>query len=316
MNQQLAAQTPETKKPPASHGILQRRCACGKPITANGECAACNKKRQKLQRKAINPNESQMSEGANASRLQPKQFANRKPRRRDRSTHGDELSQLPSGRLSRQAAPPQPQNNVPAAPQYRDCTPAITGQADPNRVLEAARGRAREFVGAASRALNQAPTAGTTYATALNRHFVLSPPAGLLGGAANAAARIGLQTVYQRIQGALVRNNFICNTGRICNRTEQAFWIPDDDLIHVCPRFWGQGRTCQAIILVHEAAHDVGIDAAPGGHAPNRGSGNYPTGNNPPPAGQNFVARQNNPDAYAFFAAHIWRDTDTGRSCF
>jgi hypothetical protein len=23
-----------------------------------------------------------------------------------------------------------------------------------------------------------------------------------------------------------------------------------------------------------------------------------------------------NPDAYAFFAAHIWRNTDSGRSCF
>jgi hypothetical protein len=54
MNQQLATQTPETKKPLISHGILQRRCACGKPITTNGECAACNKKRQKLQRKATN----------------------------------------------------------------------------------------------------------------------------------------------------------------------------------------------------------------------------------------------------------------------
>jgi hypothetical protein len=111
--------------------------------------------------------------------------------------------------------------------------------------------------------------------------------------------------------------NFICNTGRICNRTTQAFWIPEDELIHVCPHFWDTNTTiCQAIIFVHEAAHDVGIDAVGPGHAPNRGSANYPTGNVAPPGGQTTAARLNNPDSYAFFAAHIARDTDIGRSCF
>lgn len=32
---------------------LQRKCACGKSIIANGECAECNKKRLKLQRKGV-----------------------------------------------------------------------------------------------------------------------------------------------------------------------------------------------------------------------------------------------------------------------
>lgn len=36
-------------------GILQRKsCSCGKPIVANGECAECNKKQQRLQRSAVN----------------------------------------------------------------------------------------------------------------------------------------------------------------------------------------------------------------------------------------------------------------------
>lgn len=33
---------------------LQRKCACGKPITVNGECTECQKKRVTLQRKAVN----------------------------------------------------------------------------------------------------------------------------------------------------------------------------------------------------------------------------------------------------------------------
>lgn len=33
---------------------MQRKCACGRPITANGECAECRKKRLSLQRRAVN----------------------------------------------------------------------------------------------------------------------------------------------------------------------------------------------------------------------------------------------------------------------
>ena len=70
-----------------------------------------------------------------------------------------------SGVLQRQPA-------APAVPAYRDCTAAVTGVADPNDRLEAARLRAREFVGAAIRVLGAAPAAGSTYATALDRHFI------------------------------------------------------------------------------------------------------------------------------------------------
>ena len=199
------------------------------------------------------------------------------------------------------------QRQAVAPPNYRDCTPAITGRADANQLIENARLRARRYVGAAIRALAAAPAAGSTYAAALNRHFI----------APTAAQRGNIRATYQQIMRELQVRNFICNTGKICDRTTQAFWIADDQLIHVCPHFWDTKTTiCQAIIFVHEAAHDVGIDAVGPGHAPNRGSVAYPIGNVAPPAGQATAARLNNPDAYAFFAAHIARNTDIGRNCF
>jgi hypothetical protein len=194
----------------------------------------------------------------------------------------------------------------PTAPTFRDCTVTIAGRADANDILDAARRRARSFVFAARRALGAAPAAGTTYATAAQRHFV----------GPTAAQRTAIRARYQGILNNLRPANFICNTGRICDARDQAFWIPQDDLIHVCPDFWTVNRTCQAIILIHEAAHDSGVDAGAGAHAPNRGEAAYPTGNVAAPVGQTTAIRMGNADAYGFFAAHIWRNTDTGRSCF
>jgi hypothetical protein len=211
------------------------------------------------------------------------------------------INPMPS--LHRQVVPPGGAPGV--APQYRDCTQAITGIADANQQLESSRQRARNFVSSAISRLNNAPAASTPYETALQRHFI----------APTAADRATIQGSYRQIFAALTVNNFICNSGAICG-TEQAFWLPDDDLLHVCRPFWTQGLTCRAIILIHESAHDAGIDAAPGGHAPNRGSADYPTGNVAAPAGQTTAGRMNNPDAYAFFAAHVWRSTDTGSTCF
>lgn len=194
---------------------------------------------------------------------------------------------------------------APAVPAYRDCSAAITGEADANERLDAARLRAREYVGAAIRALGAAPVAGTTYATALNRHFI-NP---------TAAQRAAILATFQQIRGTLRVGNYICNSNNICG-TEQAFWIPDDELVHVCPAFWDLDRTCGAIVLIHEGGHDVGVDAAIAGHPPNRGEAAYPAGNTAPPVGQTTAQRIQNPDAYAFFAAHLWRSTDTSRTCF
>ena len=203
-------------------------------------------------------------------------------------------------------SPPAVQRQ-PAVPAYRDCTPSITGIADANEKFEAARLRAREYIGAARGALAAAPAAGTTYATALNRHFV----------APAAADRASIEATYGQILGTLVVSNYICNSTNICG-TEQAFWIPDDELVHACPSFWSSSldTTCRAIILIHEGAHDVGVDAAVAGDPPYRGGPQYPAGNVGPPAGETTAGRMIYPDAYAFFAAHIWRNTDTGRTCF
>lgn len=187
--------------------------------------------------------------------------------------------------------------------QYRDCTPAITGIANANIRLDNARQRARRFIGAAIRALRAAPAPGTTYATALNRHFITPSP----------AQRNAIRATYQQILRRLVISNFICNSNNICGR-EQAFFIREDDLIHVCRRFWPLSITCQAIILIHEAYHDFTNTYTEG--AGYRGNANYPAGNTPPPLGQTTAIRMATPDAYAFFAAHIWRNTDTGGTCF
>jgi hypothetical protein len=192
-----------------------------------------------------------------------------------------------------------------APPHYRDCVPSVTGVDDADERLEEGRQRARGFVGAARRALANAPTAGSTYETALNRHFATP----------TAAERATILANFDQIAATLRVNNYICNSQNICG-TEQAFWIASDDLVHVCRPFWTLDTTCRAIVLIHEGAHDIGVDAAIAGHTDNRGDATYPAGNRAAPAGETAAGRIQNPDAYAFFAAHIWRGTDTSRTCF
>ena len=156
------------------------------------------------------------------------------------------------------------------------------------------------------------PDPGSIYEIALNRHFV-DP---------TVADRATISDNYRQIRDTLAVRNYICNTPNICG-TEQAGWggltVFNDDLIHVCRSFFDSklDSTCRAIILIHEGAHDEGIDAIIGTpHSPNRGEPLYPAGNVAPPGAVTTADRMDNPDAYAFFAGHIWRETDTGRSCF
>ncbi|KAA3662474.1 MAG: DUF4157 domain-containing protein [Chloroflexi bacterium] len=54
-----AYQAAQAQKSTVTGPILQRKtCSCGRPIVANGECAACNKKRKRLQRRAVNQQNS------------------------------------------------------------------------------------------------------------------------------------------------------------------------------------------------------------------------------------------------------------------
>jgi hypothetical protein len=192
----------------------------------------------------------------------------------------------------------------PATPTYRDCSESITGRSDANEILDAAITRARDYLDVAIAAMGRTPVAGSVMETALARHFI-SP---------TATQRSAIEDNYRLMRRELRVNNFICNNGSLCDGF-QAFWLESDDLLHICPMFWGLNRTCQAIVLIHETAHDVDVDAALPGHPMNRGTATYPAGNNPPPDGETTVNRMQNPDAYAFFAAHIWRSTDTGSRC-
>jgi Lysine-specific metallo-endopeptidase len=202
---------------------------------------------------------------------------------------------------------------VPAVPTYRDCTPGITLDPNANLKLENARQRAIKFIDAARTVLSNAPAPGSLYETALNRHFV----------APTAADRATISDHYKEIRDTLRVGNYICNTPVICENGEYANWgglsVWNDDLIHVCRAFFNPNVdiTCRAIILIHEGAHDEGIDAdtTTTDHTPYRGDPAYPTANRAPPANVTTAERMNNPDAYGFFAAHIWRNTDTGRPC-
>lgn len=192
-----------------------------------------------------------------------------------------------------------------AAPTYQDCTESITGISNANQRLETARLHARDFVQVAIRAIGRAHPASSSDATALARHFI-NP---------TAAQRATIRDNYQGILAALNVENFVCSTQDVCGDL-LAGWLPADDLIHVCPTFWSLKYPCPPIILIHEAAHDAGVDTAIApGHTMNRGTATYPKGNHPPPDGETAAQRMVNPDAYGFYAAHIWRETDTGFRC-
>ena len=208
------------------------------------------------------------------------------------------LSVGPAPQIQRQPDSP------PATPTYRDCTESITGISDANERLEAARLRARDFVQAAIAALDTAPAAGSVGAVALARHFINPTD----------AERTTIRDNYKKMLIALRVSNFICNTESICGGLLAA-WLPDDDLIHVCPGFWDLKYPCKPIILIHEAAHDADVDASIPGHTMNRGTVTYPAGNKPPHPDETTATRIINPDAYGFYAAHIWRETDTGLRC-
>ena len=82
------------------------------------------------------------------------------------------------------------------------------------------------------------------------------------------------------------------------------------DTIVVCPNIADESINCRAIGLIHEAAHILGIGAS-GAHPPYRGTAAYPWTATAAPAGETPATRMDNPEAYAYFAAHIWREIDS-----
>lgn len=214
--------------------------------------------------------------------------------------------------LQRQVVPAPPAPAAPA-PHFRDCVRSVTGRDDSDAILNAAMNRARDFVNTAIGLLANAPAAGTVYETALATHF---------GTPLTAAARQRLRAVFQRILGNLIVPNFICNRTACPSGRTQAMWTPDDDLLHICLPFWEQDPTCQAVVIIHEAAHDAGIDLddpvqpveVP--HSPNRGQPSYPVVGGRRGGRVSRSRRANTPDAYAFFAAQVHNGADTPGDCF
>ncbi len=195
---------------------------------------------------------------------------------------------------------------------FSGCTPDNTLTDKPNQELARALTFASDLVDAAIGAVGRNDKS-EPYRTALARHFINPPFSDLKDIFRN----------FRRIWFHLKPENFGCAASDTeldeCEKvTEGGFdlaFTPTQTGIGVgpsvlCPAFWFDKLPCRAITLIHEAAHAVGIGNG-GTHPPNRGSADYPNLAAAPPAGQTAALRMNNPDAYAHFAAHIGRETDT-----
>ena len=191
---------------------------------------------------------------------------------------------------------------------FRDCTEATTMNSNPRRALIQALDLAQRFVNGAICKLEIDPEAepkGSSYRVALERHF-LNP---------SKAQRIGILSVFKAIFPKLKPGNVRCaaNDQELATCAQNiggdiAAFMRDGESV-LCFNFWVMSPLCKAKILIHEAAHAVGIGSGQT-HPPNRAGGAYPFGATPPSADQTAAVRSNNPDAYGYFAAHVWRDID------
>jgi hypothetical protein len=193
-------------------------------------------------------------------------------------------------------------------PPFRDCTEDTTMESNPRRALIQALDLARRFVNGAIGKLEIDPEVepkGSSYRVALERHF-LNP---------NKAQRMGILGIFQAIYERLKPGNIRCaaNDQELATcaqgiEGEIAAFTRDGELV-LCFNFWGLNPLCKAAILIHEAAHAAGIGNGKT-HPPYRGGAEYPSGGTPPSKDQTAAIRSDNPDAYAYFAAHVWRDID------
>ena len=199
---------------------------------------------------------------------------------------------------------------APTPPAYDKC--AATGVSQINLKIENGRQRAIDYVQVAIRALKgdpDAPSADAAYRTALTRHF--SSP----GADTRATIRKsfeGILTILKsatRIRCASTKDELaLCAT----KTALFGFVMKGGDTITVCPNIADEAIRCRAIGLIHEAAHILGIGAG-ATHPPYRGTDEYPWPGSRAkrPAGQTAAVRLDNPDAYAYFAAQVWRESDT-----
>lgn len=199
---------------------------------------------------------------------------------------------------------------LPAPPAYDKC--AATGVPHIDLKIENGRQRAIDYVQVAIRALKgdpDAPSADAAYKTALTRHF--SGP----GSDARATIRKNFENILTILKSA---SRIMCASTKdelaLC-ATKSAlfgFVMKGGDTITVCPNIADEPIRCRAIGLIHEAAHILGVGAG-ATHPPYRGTEEYPWpgSRSKRPAGQTAAVRLDNPDAYAYFAAQVWREVDT-----
>jgi hypothetical protein len=195
----------------------------------------------------------------------------------------------------------------PKTPKFDQC--AATGVSNINLKIENGRQRAIDFVQVAIRALGRAPTGAAVdnnYRTALKVHF----------GDADAAARTKIIEKSKSVLATLkAPTSIACASSpdhkERCEKKAELFGfvILGTDTIIICPNIADESITCRAIGLIHEALHIHGVGAG-STHPPYRGAPQYPT-SGPMPAGESLTTRIDNPDAYAYFGAHIWRDVDS-----
>lgn len=192
---------------------------------------------------------------------------------------------------------------------FGDC--AASGDKDADLKVENARQQAISFVQVTIRDLKRAPSdpaaVSKAYRQALKAHFITPDD----------RERATIRENYQSILNALeTTTNIVCASSEDdineCQKQTDplAFVKPGGKTIILCPNFMGDSITCRAITLIHEAAHTIGIGAK-ASHPPYRGSAQYPGPEKAAPANETTALRMDNPDAYGYFAANIWRETDT-----
>ena len=192
---------------------------------------------------------------------------------------------------------------------FRDCTEATTMNSNPRSALIQALDLAQRFVNGAICKLAIDPEVepkGSSYRVALERHF-LNP---------SKAQRMGILSVFKAIDEKLKPGRVRCaandqelaTCAQNIGGSDIAAFMRDGESV-LCFNFWVMSPLCKAKILIHEAAHAVGIGLGKT-HPPNRTGAEYPFGATPASKDQTAAIRSNNPDAYAYFAAHVWRDID------
>jgi Domain of unknown function (DUF4157) len=211
-----------------------------------------------------------------------------------------------AGLVHRKAAPPK-------VPTFRDCTEKTTLSSKPNQDLEKARVFASYLVYAAIGALAK-NDGSKTYRTALARHFITPTSDERKAILRNFRMIWSYLQKPENIRCAASDEDVVACESDPESGVTAAF--EDNTETVLCSPFWLARLPCQAITLIHEAAHGRGIDVGgiPYTHPPYRGSAEYPALRTAAKAGETTSARINNPSAYAYFAAHIGRETDT--KCF